>query len=141
MTIPFIFGHMKSCQSEDNDMNFDDYTRIINKTEDYIEINLGEQISLSDAAKNVNFSMYHFHRLFSKYSSETLKQFVARIKMERSAIYLAINSEISITEIAFKYGYNSSSSYNKAFKKHHGMSPTEFRKEQDLKRNSKQPDV
>ena len=122
-------------------MNFDDYTRIINKTEDYIEINLGEQISLSDAAKNVNFSMYHFHRLFSKYSSETLKQFVARIKMERSAIYLAINSEISITEIAFKYGYNSSSSYNKAFKKHHGMSPTEFRKEQDLKRNSKQPDV
>ena len=122
-------------------MNFDDYTRIINKTEDYIEINLGEQISLSDAAKNVNFSMYHFHRLFSKYSSETLKQFVARIKMERSAIYLAINSEISITEIAFKYGYNSSSSYNKAFKKHHGRSPTEFRKEQDLKRNSKQPDV
>ena len=122
-------------------MNFDDDTRIINKTEDYIEINLGEQISLSDAAKNVNFSMYHFHRLFSKYSSETLKQFVARIKMERSAIYLAINSEISITEIAFKYGYNSSSSYNKAFKKHHGMSPTEFRKEQDLKRNSKQPDV
>lgn len=115
-------------------MNFDDYTRIINKTEDYIEINLGEQISLSDAAKNVNFSMYHFHRLFSKYSSETLKQFVARIKMERSAIYLAINSEISITEIAFKYGYNSSSSYNKAFKKHHGMSPTEFRKEQDSKK-------
>lgn len=29
MTIPFICGHMKSCQSEDNDMNFDDYTRII----------------------------------------------------------------------------------------------------------------
>ncbi|MCR3921585.1 MAG: helix-turn-helix domain-containing protein [Firmicutes bacterium] len=54
--------------------------------------------------------------LFSKYSSETLKQFITRIKMERSAIFLAINSEISVTEIAFKYGYNSSSSYNKAFK-------------------------
>lgn len=74
-------------------MNFDDYTRLINKTEDYIEINLGKQITLSDAAKNVNFSEYHFHRLFSKYSSETLKQFITRIKMERSAIYLAINSE------------------------------------------------
>jgi AraC family transcriptional regulator len=48
-----------------------------------------------------------------------------------------MNAEISITEIAFKYGYNSSSSYNKAFKKHYGMSPTEFRKVQERKRNSK----
>ncbi len=118
-------------------MNFDDYTRLINKTEDYIEINLGKQITLSDAAKNVNFSEYHFHRLFSKYSNETFKQFITRIKMERSAIYLATYSKISITEIAYKYGYNSSSSYNKAFKKHFGMSPTEFRKEQERKRNNK----
>lgn len=118
-------------------MNFDDYTRLINKTEDYIEINLDKQITLSDAAKNANFSEYHFHRLFSKYSKEKLKQFITRIKMERSAIYLVMNTEISITEIAFKYGYNSSSSYNKAFKKHYGMSPTEFRKEQERKRNSK----
>jgi len=122
-------------------MNIDDYTRLINKTEDYIEINLDKQITLSDAAKNVNFSEHHFHRLFSKYSNETLKQFTTRIKMERSAIYLAINSEICITEIAFRYGYNSSSSYNKAFKKHYGMSPTEFRKEQERKRNNKLTDV
>jgi AraC-like DNA-binding protein len=118
-------------------MNIDHYTRLINKTEDYIEINLDKQVTLSDAAKNVNFSEYHFHRLFSKYSSETLKQFITRIKMERSAIFLAKNSEISVTEIAFKYGYNSSSSYNKVFKKHYGISPNEFRKEQEWKRNSK----
>lgn len=109
-------------------MNIDHYTRLINKTEDYIEENLNKRISLADVAGNVNFSEYHFHRLFSKYSSETLKQFITRIKMERSAIYLVINSEISITQIAFKYGYNSSSSYNKAFKKHYGINPSEFRK-------------
>ena len=122
-------------------MNIDDYTRLINKTEDYIEINLDKRITLSDVAKNINFSEYHFHRLFSKYTNETLKQFITRIKMERSAIYLAINSEISITEIAFKYGYNSSSSYNKAFKKYYNISPTEFRTEQEWKRNSKLPEV
>jgi AraC family transcriptional regulator len=118
-------------------MKIDDYTRLINKTEDYIETNLDKRITLTDVANNVNFSEYHFHRIFSKYSNETLKQFTTRIKMERSAIYLAINSDISITEIAFKYGYSSSSSYNKAFKKHYGVSPTEFRKEQEWKRNIK----
>lgn len=122
-------------------MNFDDYTRLINKTEDYIEINLGKQITLTDVAKNVSYSEYHFHRLFSKYSSETLKQFITRIKMERSAIYLAVNSEVTITEIAFRYGYNNSSSYNKAFKKHYGMSPTEFRKKQEWKRTASKPDI
>lgn len=117
-------------------MNYDNYIRLINKTEDYIEDNLDRQVTLKDAASNVNFSEYHFHRLFSKYSKETLNQFILRIKMERSAIYLVINSKIRITEIAFKYGYNSSSSYNKAFKKHFGMSPTAFRKEQEWKRNT-----
>lgn len=97
-------------------MSIDHYTRLINKTEDYIEINLDKQVTLSDAAKNVNLSEYHFYRLFSKYSSETLKQFITCIKMERSAIFLAINSEISVTEIAFKYGYSSSSSYNRYLK-------------------------
>jgi AraC-like DNA-binding protein len=122
-------------------MDIATYTRMINKTEDYIETNLDKRITLSDVAKNVHVSEYHFHRLFSTYSKEMLKQFITRIKMERSAIYLAINLEISITEIAFMYGYNSSSSYNKAFKKHYGISPREFRKKQEWKRNRKQPDV
>lgn len=122
-------------------MDIATYTRLINKTEDYIETNLDKRITLSDVANNVHVSEYHFHRLFSTYSKETLKQFISRIKMERSAIYLAINFEISITKIAFMYGYNSSSSYNKAFKKHYGISPTEFRKKQEWKRNRKEPDV
>jgi AraC family of transcriptional regulator, multidrug resistance transcriptional activator len=127
-------------KSEDNDMS-DHYRRLINKTEDYIEANLNHRITLSDVANTVNISEFHFHRLFSKYSTETLKQFITRIKMERSAVFLAVNSEISITEIAFKYGYSSSSNYNKAFKKHYGISPTEFRKEQERKRNGRWPDV
>ena len=122
-------------------MSNDHYRRLINKTEDYIEANLNHRITLSDVAKNVYISEFYFHRLFSKYSTETLNQFITRIKMERSAIFLVINSEISITEIAFKYGYNSSSSYNKAFKKHYSISPTEFRKEQERKRTDKLTDV
>ena len=122
-------------------MSIDHYRRLINKTEDYIETNLNHKITLSDVANNVNISEFHFHRLFSKYSTEALRQFITRIKMERSAIFLAINSEISITEIAFKYGYSSSSNYNKAFKKHYSISPTEFRKEQERKRTNILADV
>lgn len=138
---PFCGCLFNISKSEDKDMSIDYYRRLINMTEDYIETNLNHKITLAHVANNANISQFHFHRLFSKYSTETLKQFITRIKMERSAIFLAINSEISITEIALKYGYSSSSNYNKAFKKHYSMSPTEFRKEQERKRNNALADV
>ena len=104
------------------------YTHIINKTEDYIEANLDKKIVLKDLAENVHFSEYHFHRLFSENSDETITQFVTRIKMERSGIFLITNPTLSITEIALRYGYNDSSTYSKAFKKHFHVSPTTYRK-------------
>ena len=114
------------------------YNRIINKTEDYIETNMSKKITLKEAAANVNMSEYHFHRIFKKYSKETLNEFVLRFKLERSAIFLVVNKSISITEIAYNYGFSESSSYSRAFKKHFGISPLKFRTEQDLSRNIKQ---
>ncbi len=105
----------------------DEYIRLMNKSEDYIEQNLSESISLDDLARNANMSKYHFHRLFSKYNEETVKQFITRIKMERSGMLLIARPDLSITELAFRYGYNDASTYSKAFKKHMGMSPSAFR--------------
>lgn len=104
------------------------YKMLINKTEDYIEDNLTEKITLDMLAKHLNISKYYYHHIFSKNSSETLKEFITRIKMERSAIYLVVNKSVSITDIALKYGYSDSSSYNKAFKKFFGVNPTQYRK-------------
>lgn len=104
------------------------YLKLINQTEDYIERNLSEKITLDTLAKHLNISKYYYHHLYSKNSTETLKQFITRIKMERSAIYLTKNKNISITEVALNYGYSDASSYNKAFKKHFKETPLQFRK-------------
>lgn len=111
------------------------YTRLINKTEDYIENNLKEAISLNDLAKNAHLSDFHFHRVFKKYSSETINEFVTRFKLERAAIFLRVNPTISITTIAMEYGYNDSSSFSRTFKKHFGTSPLQYKKQQELSRN------
>lgn len=113
-----------------------EYTWMINKAEDYIETHLAEKITLEDIAKELGMSKYHFHRVFSKHSQETLNEFVTRIKMERSAMYLWVNKNISITEIALLYGYSESSAYNRAFRKHFGMSPLQFRKQQERSRKN-----
>jgi AraC family of transcriptional regulator, multidrug resistance transcriptional activator len=104
------------------------YEKLINKTEDFIEDHLSEKITLDMLAQNLNISKYYYHHIFSANSNETIKEFTTRIKMERSAIYLVVNQSITITDIAFKYGYSDSSSYNKTFKKFFGINPTQYRK-------------
>ncbi len=104
------------------------YTQLINLSEDYIEKNLNKSIRLVDIANNLHISAYHFHRLFHGQTNETLTRFINRIKLERSAMLLVTNKKISITEIAYAYGYSESSSYSRAFKKHFHVSPRQYRK-------------
>jgi AraC family transcriptional regulator, mar-sox-rob regulon activator len=103
------------------------YSKIINLAEDYIENNLHNKIILGDIANCVHLSESHFHRIFRAGSSETINQFVSRIKLERSAILLATNHNLSITDIAMQYGYSETSSYCRAFKKHFKLTPMQFR--------------
>lgn len=112
------------------------YSRLINKTEDFVERHLKDPIALCDLARHAHLSDFHFHRLFKTYASETVNEFVTRFKLERAAIFLCLNPHLSVTAIAMEYGYNDSSSFSRSFKKHFGMSPLNFRKQQELSRNS-----
>ncbi len=103
-------------------------SRLINETEDYIENHLSEKITLEILANHFNISKYYYHHLFSNESKETIAQFIDRIKMERSAIYMTICKEVNLTQIALQYGYSDLSSFSKSFKRHFKMSPNEYRK-------------
>ena len=72
------------------------------------------------------FSPYHFHRVFKFITEETLNEYVTRRRIEKSASEL-IHKSIRISEISAKCGFNDSSSFTRAFKKHYGVNPTEFR--------------
>lgn len=103
------------------------YKQIINMAEDYIEDNLNRNIRVSEIARYVSLSEYHFHRIFTAGSNETIHKFISRIKLERSAILLIVIPNLTITEIAYAYGYSESSSYCRAFKKYFKLTPTNYR--------------
>jgi AraC family transcriptional regulator len=103
------------------------YRRKIDYIIDYIEAHLEEKLSLEELSREANFSPYHFHRIFSAFRGEPLYAFISRLRVERAAALLATRSA-SITEIAFRVGFDDSATFARAFKKRFGLPAGEWKK-------------
>lgn len=106
-----------------------DYRERINRVIFHIEAHLGESLNLEDLAKVACFSPYHFHRVFAAFTGETLAAFIRRLRLERSAQHL-LHLDASVTEIALNAGYETPSAFTRAFSAHFGLSPSEYRQQQ-----------
>ncbi|SES98979.1 AraC family transcriptional regulator [Natronincola peptidivorans] len=107
----------------------EEYIARINSVQDYIEANFSEEFSLKKLAEIANFSPYHFHRIFSIMTGETLFQFIQRIRLEKAGFLLLANPKTPIIEIALECGFSNQASFAKAFKNHFNMNASKFREE------------
>ncbi|MCG8643675.1 MAG: AraC family transcriptional regulator [Desulfobacterales bacterium] len=103
------------------------YKASINRVLDYIQANLGEDLSLKRLSEIACYSKFHLNRIFSAYMGESVYQYVKRVRLEKSAELLSANSSISITDVALMFGFENSSSFAKSFKNHFKMTATEWR--------------
>lgn len=87
---------------------------------------------LQKLAKETGISKYHFHRLFLIFFGLNIYEFIILLRLRTAAKMLKYGRE-SITTIAFDCGYSSSQSFAKAFKKYFSQSPSNFRKQPDIK--------
>jgi DNA gyrase inhibitor GyrI/AraC-like DNA-binding protein len=106
-----------------------EYIKRINVVLDFIEKNLEASLSLEVLSQKAHYSPYHFHRVFSTVVGESVNQYVNRKRIERIASILLTNSDQTIKELAYFYGFNSESSFSRAFKKFYGITPTQFKSE------------
>jgi AraC family transcriptional regulator len=105
----------------------EEYISRINRIIDYIESNLDQDLSLETLAGIANFSRFHFHRIFRAMMSETLNQFIQRLRLERAASWLIDNPKKSITVVALDCGFSGSATFARAFKDAFQMSASEWR--------------
>lgn len=104
-----------------------EYLARIHRAQDYIETHLGEELKLEDIARAAHFSSFHFHRLYTALTGETLYQFILRIRLERAAGRLCQSMLEPVTNIALDVGFSSAATFARAFKEHFGVSASEYR--------------
>lgn len=93
---------------------------------DYIEENLTANLQIEQVAKVANSSSYHFQRAFSFLTGMTFGEYVRGRRLTLAAQETA-RDDCKIIDIAYKYGYETPEAFAKAFRKQHGIRPTDAR--------------
>lgn len=94
---------------------------------DHIHLHLDEELTLDALARVACFSPYHFHYVFRGIVGEGLGEYLRRLRLER-AWHGLLDGTRPVSQIARDAGYGSHEAFDRAFKAHFGLNPTDARR-------------
>lgn len=95
----------------------------LNHVIDYIEERLTDDLSLEEISEYAGVSDYHFRKIFFYISGLTLSEYIKNRRLSEASMDLLHGEKV--TDVAFKYGYQSIDGFTRAFKKWSGFLPSE----------------
>jgi AraC-like DNA-binding protein len=98
---------------------YDDATAIV--AQEY-----GADLALDDIARRVASSRRQLQRAYKEIGGTTFREHLTAVRMERAAELLTVRS-VTVRDVARRVGYRQPAQFAKAFRRHHGMSPSAYR--------------
>jgi AraC-like DNA-binding protein len=91
---------------------------------------LNPSLSIRNLAEEIKMNSRDLSVLINQYLDKHFFDFVNEYRIEeaKSILKNPAKKEFTVLEILYEVGFNSKSSFNTAFKKHTGLTPTQFRK-------------
>ena len=100
---------------------------IVDEIDECIKRRSGEAITLRSLSCKLGYSDFHTTRKFKEISGMQFRDYLRLRKLAYALIELR-DSEKSILDIAFDYGFSSHEAFTRAFKATYGVAPSEYRK-------------
>lgn len=97
---------------------------------EFIERNLSMDIGVDDIANHLNISSSYFSHLFKNHYGETFVEYLRKQRMELARKMLRLTSR-SVTEVGTLVGYSDRRYFSKVFQRYTGVTPTEYREQED----------
>lgn len=101
-------------------------SRRIEKIMNYLNDNFDKNVSLREAAKIAGMTEVSLSRFFKLRTGKTFVDTLNEVRLG-TASRMLIDTTYSITEVAYKCGFNNMSNFNRLFKKRKDCTPKEFR--------------
>lgn len=93
---------------------------------EYIENHYMEDISLQDAAAQLNYSDPYFCRFFKLNFDKNFIMYLSELRVERAKELLS-DMTVNVRDVGLKVGFRDSGYFAKVFKRITGMTPSEYR--------------
>ena len=99
---------------------------LVQKISVYLQQNYDKDIDNESIANEFGYHSYYLNRVLKKSTGETMHQ---KLIFERISVAKKIlkNTDFTVERIAFEVGFSNGSQFCNTFKKHTGLSPSEYR--------------
>jgi AraC-like DNA-binding protein/mannose-6-phosphate isomerase-like protein (cupin superfamily) len=101
----------------------------------YLEENCANDVRVEDIARSVFISPSRLSHVFKETTGMSLLDYLTRMRVERACQMLA-ESDQSVTAIAYALGFHDSAYFTRLFGKAIGLSPTAYRKQVELSKQT-----
>ncbi len=99
----------------------------VQKLIDWIDDHVVENPSLSEISRQVGYSPWYCSEQFHRVAGMTVKEYVAKRRLCLAALALR-DTDMSVIDIAYEYGFSSQQALTRAFKNAYGCAPAAYRK-------------
>lgn len=95
----------------------------------YIHANYTQPLTINILSKTFGYHPSYIAHIFSDYLKIPFRTYLGTIRSEAAASMIC-STDKSITEIAYECGFGSINTFCRCFKKHFGITPSQYRKRQ-----------
>jgi AraC family transcriptional regulator len=115
--------------------------RRVHRVMDHISEHLDQALPLEELAQLAHFFPFHFHRVLRSVAGEPGHALIRRLRLERAVHAMAHGPRESLTSIALRCGFSSSSDFSRAFKQASGFSPRSYSRDAFLEKSKIRQDL
>lgn len=101
------------------------YYERIQRSIDYIEERLCEDLPPEECAEQAFMSVSGYYRMFFSVVGMTVKEYIRGRRL--TCAYHDLKGNLSVTEVAFKYRFNSTDGFSRSFQKQFGILPSRIK--------------
>jgi len=91
-----------------------------------VESEFATELSLDDIARRVASSRRQLQRAYAEIGDTTFREHLTRVRMDRAAALLG-DRALTVREVARRVGYRQPAQFAKAFRRHLGVAPSDYR--------------
>jgi AraC family transcriptional regulator, regulatory protein of adaptative response / methylphosphotriester-DNA alkyltransferase methyltransferase len=99
---------------------------LLEEANEIVARDYASELSLDDIARRVASSRRQLQRAYAEIGHTTFRDHLTRVRMDRAAELLA-SRMFTVREVAHRVGYRQPAQFAKAFRRHRGVAPSDFR--------------